>query len=508
MGNKEVGEVVVAVNPDLYYDQGKDLDGKKRKLLKKLINDNGLSSGMKKASEFKVLEYKPLSSFKMTYDSDMGQLEPVYFWLLDFMQDAGVKVKKITDNFASAPGSGQFSEMGNKATAMQQQATKILADTNVVIKSILQLVYDLKEFEIRLKQYDRAKSKDAKEREEGMLAIKNIWLDQVDMKRGRGSIHQMSYEMGFTTLREAFLIANTTEDVDKMAAKDGVINDSVKRILIPRLGEFLIWKDSSESELSKRFNIEKSYLKTQVESLKLYTRWAKPYLKAAEDLRMKGFDKDASLVSAFSTTRFELTLLGQGGSTKLPKKFKDYKLKRDYSPVYVVSLQFRGSLAQRVTQKGDYGFGYGGRVDVTFDCYALNSEELKFINKEIENEDAGAGLSLLQDNTGVALDQLKDDLEHFLDDDKKEEKKKTEKKDDYPDPFTALFGGIKDLFSFKIGSTKNKKVVDVKDIEKDNFVEKEIRKICGDGAKDFMYAVYDVYKKAHGMASSPENFDY
>lgn len=508
MGNKEIGEVIVAVNPDLYYDNGKDSNSAKRKKLKKLIKENGLSEGMKKASAEKLLEYKPLSSYKMTYDSDVGQLEPVYFWILDFMQDAGVKVKKVTDNFTSSPGSGQFSEMGNKATAMQQQATKILADTNVVIKSILQLVYDLKEFEIRLKQYERSKSKDVKEKEEGMLALKNIWLDQVDVKRGRGSIHQMAYEMGFTTLREAFLIANTVEDVDKMAAKDGVINDSVKRVLIPRLSEFLIWKDLSESELSKRFNIEKSYLKTQVESLKLYTRWAKPYLKAAEDLRMKGFDKDASLVSAFSTTRFELTLLGQGGATKLPKKFMNYKLKRDYFPVYVVSLQFRGSLAQRVTQKGDYGYGYGGRVDVAFDCYSLNSDELKFINKEIEKEDTAAGLSLLQDNTGVALDQLKDDLDHFLDDNKKDEKKKEDKKDDYPDPFSALFSGIGELFNFNFGSSKKKEVNEVKDIEKDNFVEKEIRKMSGDGAKEFLYAVYDVYKKAHGMASSPENFDF
>ena len=75
-----------------------------------------------------------------------------------------------------------------------------------------------------------ARDSNKQNKEGGMLALKNIWLDQVDLKRGRGSIHQMAAEMGFTTLREAFLIANSIEDVEKMASKDGgnVINDSVR----------------------------------------------------------------------------------------------------------------------------------------------------------------------------------------------------------------------------------------------------------------------------------------
>ena len=92
---------------------------------------------------------KTLSSYKLVYDSESNQLEPVYYWILDFMQNAGIKVEKITDNFMSSPGSGHFSEMGQKATAMQQQATKLLADTNTLIKTIINLVYDLKEYEIR-----------------------------------------------------------------------------------------------------------------------------------------------------------------------------------------------------------------------------------------------------------------------------------------------------------------------------------------------------------------------
>jgi hypothetical protein len=467
---------------------------------------------------FKEDVAKSLASYKLTYDSDSNQLEPIYYWILDFIQDMGLKVEKVTDNFQSSPGSGHFSDMGQRATAMQQQATKILADTNVVIKSVIQLVYDLKEYEIRLSQYKRAASKDPKEKEEGMLALKNIWLDQVDMKRGRGSIHQMSYEMGFTTLREAFLVANTIEDVNKMSSADGVINDSVKRVLTPRLSEFLLWKDISEREIVKRFEIEKSYLKSQVESLKMYTAWAKPYLKAAKDLRMSGFDTNASLVHAFSTTMFELGLFCTReakitSSEVLTKRFgREYKLKRKYYSILVVSLKYRGELAQKVTQKGDYGFGFGGRVDITFDAYALNEEEIALAKKIMSDADLKDGLDLVGENTQVALDQLKDDIEKYClkDGDKQkmeEEKKKEEKKQDDTNPFSALWS----LFTFDFGKTEKKEdkkeIKEVKDIKKDDFVEENLRGEAINGARGTLYTVYDVYKKAHGMASSPENFD-
>jgi len=460
----------------------------------------------------------PLSSYKLVYDSDSNQLEPIYFWILDFIQDMGIKVEKVTDNFQSSPGSGHFADMSQRATIMQQQATKILADTNVVIKSIIQIVYDLKEYEIRLSQYKKANSKDPKEKEEGMLALKNIWLDQVDMKRGRGSIHQMSYEMGFTTLREAFLVANSVEDVNKMSSADGVINESVKRVLTPRLGEFLLWKDVSEKEIVKRFEIEKSYLKSQVESLKLYTNWAKPYLKAAKDLKMNGFETNAALVHAFSTSMFELTLLGKResgiSSPVLIKRFgRDYKLKRKYYSILIVSLKYVGKLAQKVTQRGDYGFGFGGRVDITFDSYALNEEELALVKKKMDEADLKDGLDLVGENTQAALDQLKDDIEKYClkDEDKKkieEEKKKEEKKQDDTNPFGALWS----LITFDFGTSEKKKddkkeIKDSKDIVKDDFVEKAVRAEAASGAMGSLYAVYDIYKKAHGMASSPKNFD-
>jgi len=330
----------------------------------------------------------------------------------------------------SSPGSGHFAEMGQRLTRLQEEGMKILGALNQVIKSVLNLIYDLKEFEIRLKIYDDAKSEDKKIRESGILGLKQIWLDNVDVKRGRGSIHGMSQEMGFTTIREAFMIANSIDDLKKMNRKfekeweigEGIINDQVMRILIPRISEFLKWGDYSEKELRKRMSIEKNYLKSQVETIKLYSQWLKPYLKSAEQLRQKGFDNNSALVNAFSTSMFELELFAKNPKgEEVPNKFGDYNLKRKYYPCIVINMGYRGHVSQKVTQRGDYGFAVGGRIDITFDAYAINSEELKFIEEELVKEDVEESMQFSSDMAQEALKELKEDLDYFL---KNEDEKK------------------------------------------------------------------------------------
>lgn len=463
------------------------------------------SKSKKQLKEIGMKEGNPLASYKLVYDAPTAQLEPIYFWLLDFMQEGGMKVEKIIDNFSTSPGSGHFAEMGARATRMQEEGMKILGAINQVIKSILNLIYDLKEFEIRLGHYQDAKSKDKDKKEAATLALKQIWLDNVDMKRGRGSIHQMTYELGFTTLRDAFMVVNSKEEADKMAGKDGIINDQVKRILIPRISEFLKWQEISEKELTKRFEIEKSYLRSQVGTLKLYSSWAKPYMKAAEELRMKGFDKNPALVNAFNTAMFQLTLFGESKvnlekaaiAKEVPYSFKDKKLKRNYYSCIVLDIVFRG-IPQKVTQQN---YGFGGRVEMNFDCYPLNEDEINCVKKELEEDDIETSFRFLQAETDQSLEQLKEDIEHFSVSDKK--KKEKDKKSEDANPFSSLWN----LFKGEEKKGDKNKIEKIDDIKKDSFVEKAIRQIAAKGAKGRAYALYDIYKKAHGHASTPEPFD-
>ena len=439
-------------------------------------------------------KFMPVWEHNLVYDSAAEQLEPVYFWILDFMQDGGFKVEKLVDNFAATAGGGYFAEIGARATKMQEEATKILGNVNIVIKSIINLIYDLKEFEIRLKLYELAESKNPKEREEGMLGLKQIWLDRVDAQKGYGSINMMtrSPEIGFITLRDAFMAAKSPEDVDKMD-----LNDRVKRVLKPRVAEFLEWVKRSHIELKKRYEIEKSYLKSQVGALKLYTRWAKPYLRAAEELAMTEKSlKEPALVTAFNTLLLELTILckkeinvkKEAEAKNLPYSFRELKLKRPYYACVLISFKFRG-IPQRITQAGHYAFG--GKADVSFKAFALNEDELEVFDEYMKKQDLRDALKLVEMTTEESLKQLAEDLEHFL------EEKKEEKKEKQKGLFESLFGKEKK-------KEEKKEPKSVNDLKKDNFQEALIRAYAEQVAAASCFKVYDIYKKAHGMASFGE----
>ena len=99
---------------------------------------------------------RPASEYELIYDSATETLEPVYLWIIDFMNSAFDKTEKLLDNFASSQGSGHFSELQGKASQMQQEASRVLGTVNNILKGIINLIYDLKEFKIRLSHYEAA----------------------------------------------------------------------------------------------------------------------------------------------------------------------------------------------------------------------------------------------------------------------------------------------------------------------------------------------------------------
>jgi hypothetical protein len=440
---------------------------------------------------------------KLVYDSPTETLEPIYFFILDLMNDFGLKPEKLVDNFSSSPGSQHFGEMGQRASIMQQQGSKILGDINTVLRSILNLIYDLREFKIRLQAYEDLESPE--KREAAILSLKQIWMDKVDVQKGNSSIKAMALgQAGFNTLIDAFLVVKNEKDVDKLD-----LNDIVKRILRPRIFEFNVWLKNSGAELRKRYEIEKTYLKSQVNSLRIYARWARPYLKAAQDLEMAETSRNPALVKMFNTLLLELTLLGKRkldvaslvASGDFPKPFGKEKflksLKRIYHPCILVDFNFRG-----MPQKTQQGFAMGGRAEVTFRAYALNSEELEKLNQELKKSDLDSALSLIEGSTEESLGQLKKDIDYFLKEDELKEEEKGRR--DTSNPFLALFG-VYDKKPKKKEKKQNKEEKkEIGEIEKDNWYEKEyFRKTVAEEAKETAFSIFEIYKKAHGMPSFP-----
>ncbi len=439
---------------------------------------------------------KCLTEHKLVYDSASEAVESVYFFILDLMQDEfGYDVEKIIDNFSSSPGSGHFGEIGQKVTIMQQQGTKILGDINTILRSVLNIIYDLRDFRTRLEHYEDLHSTNLEKAEASKLALKQVWIDKVDMQKGNSSIAMMARQIGFQTLFDAFYAAKNEKDAKKLD-----LNERVKRMVLQRIQEFNIWLNQSERELKKRYQIEKTYLKSQVNSLRLYSRWAKPYLKTASELEMKDQGRNPALVKSFSTLFLELTLLGKKKinieasaiSEKIPSELKSYKSRRDYYSCVLIDFVFRG-VPQRVSQRGDYSFG--GRTDVIFRGYALNQEELEKLDEELEKSDIYDALKLIEGTTTESLENLREEIEFFLEE-KDEEKQETKKSEDSSNPFLALIGHYNKK-NEKETSSKEKKLIEIK---KDNWIEKNhLRRVASEEAKAKAFKFFDIYKKAHGM---------
>lgn len=490
-----VSKIIAAINPSMFISHPAD----QKKISKLSADDFWTAVDEAKAS--------PGAEYKLVYDSPSETLEPVYFFILDMMNGMfGGKVEKLVDNFASSPGGGHFAEMGMRATKMQEEGMKIMQTVGVLVKSLVNIIYDLREFELRLSQYKAANSKDKAEAEAGLLALKQIWMDNVDIKRGRGSINMLAQDLQFVTLRDAFMAADSIEKIKSLD-----LNDRVIRLLQPRLQEFLKWRELSESELRKRYSIERSYLKSQVSSLQMYTRWAKPYLRAASQLQQTAM-KNPALVTAFDTTILQLSIIGKNKfkfedaviDKKLPAAFKKAPPKRDYNSCVLVDFVYRG-----IPQRSGQHYTFGGKVEVTFRSFALNSEELKILDKMLAQSDLNDALKLAEGMTSESLDILKSDIDYFtkeLDEREKEGKKEreVEKKGDDVNPFLALFGlGGKKEDKKK----KDKKNPELKDIKPDNYLEKMVRKLAQSDADSTCFNIFDVYKKAHGMASYPQDYD-
>jgi len=457
----------------------------------------------------------PLWEHKVVYDTNLNTLEPVYYWLVDYLNGVYGGAEKISDTFSASPGSSYFADLGARATRMQEEGMKIMATVNAVVKSIINLIYDLKNFEVRLKQYDKANSKDPGEKEEGILGLKEIWMNSVDAQRGMGSINNMAHQYGFTTLRPAFMAAMSAEQVD---SKDFDLNDIVKRVLRPRVGEFFDWVKVSEVEMRKRYDIEKSYLKNQVDTLNLYASWVKPYLTFAEQLRMKEKPNEAALVSVFSQMVLELSLLSKKVlsieelviSKDLPPEFaKKSKSIRPFYKVLTVEFTFR-------TYPTPQGAPHAGRLEINFKAYVLNEDELAILNKKRDDKNKDSMLNLAQNLSKESLEKLKDDLNYFLTP-KKEEKEET-----------TMFGDLfKDLRKTFVGQTRAEKEEEAKRKKKEDEAEaaQKLKKLWDEGIPEdsheesvvreyaelesasSCFTAFDIFKKAHGLASFANPFD-
>jgi hypothetical protein len=481
-----MGDSIISLREKL---NDKDLTPEERRALRQELVEKIREKGIIKLKSGEPAEYH------ITYDTFGGTLEPVYFWTLDFLRNSspsglGYEVNKIEEQFEASAGGGYFGEIGTKASVMQDRAMKTLEVINTVLRTLINLIYDLKEYDMRLEVYDNLdpkKQPNAEERQSALYALKAVWMDQVDMKAGMGSINNLSRgDLQFVTLRDAFMQANNAKQANKLD-----LNTRVKVILLKKLKEYNIWKGASEIELRKRYSIERNYLKAQVDSLRLYTKWAKPYLRAAQKLGMTEFKTKAGLpspdmVAAFNNMQMELKLFGKR-EIKPDVAYESYKkLKFDDTYFSCVEVEFKLRTAPQVARQGQAThYAHLGVIDIIFRAYSLTGEDISDIEKWEVFED----MDIVEHLTESSLKDLQADIDHYLKGDKEKEDKKVKKKSSIPNPFK----GLKELFS-PLGSL----------IETKKATSYQKGLVIGEVKSDAMancQILYSVFKKSHRMVT-------
>ena len=417
-----------------------------------------------------ILKGEPVTTLDVVYDSFGETMEPMYYWLLDSMKDMGYDVEKPADFFAASEASGYYGEMGIRRTNLEKRAMELLGTANAVIKSVLNLMWDLKSFDIRLQHYADLNSKDNDIKRSGMEALKGIWLNEVDKAKGNASIDVLSTSLNFINLREAFMAVpvyqmyvpsadrKKIEGIKEKAIKNVEamdISDIVRRILRPRIKEFIEWLYLSEKELKNRRTVEKSYLKAQINALKVYTNWTRPYLIATQKLipaeyrELMSEHKElglgpAAIPTPFHAMWFYLELWGAKKATitelRPPYYSKPLELKNDDlrpNSALEIRLAFRGSPAIGTTGvRGERGYGFTGKTYIRFSSYVLNSNHAKLLREKRDSE----VLQFIDIMTTETLETLSEEIKGYL-----EEKPETatEEKKKFEMPFPKF---VKDAF--------------------------------------------------------------
>lgn len=489
-----IPQIIAAINPDKYYDHG----GSKKKLneFKKLIKEKGILRAAEQAEEAEDQKHV------LTYESYAETLEPVYYFILDLMSDRGLKPQKLLDNFSPSPSSPQYSDMFQKLASARQYAMNHMGAVNAVLKSVMNIVYDLRDGATIMRPYKELRSDDPKLQRAARLSLKQRWMDKVDMMKGNSGMKALATQAGMSTLIHAFLAADTVDDAVKLD-----LNEIVKRIVIPRVQEFNHWVEESERELKKRYEIERNYLKSQVNTLKLYSRWAKPYLITAQGLESKP-TTSAGLTKAFNRTILELTLFGKqtmktkeeviGGA--LPQHMRNEKLLdklRKYHSCVLVDFTFRAVPQQTA---------YIGRVDVTFRGYTLNDDEVAKLEQLLEQSDLNAALSLIQGATEDSLAEIEKDIKKFLEesDEDLQPIPKQKKKSEDVNPFLAITGYYERKEkkpAVKRGALETPEEAKPEVIIKNEIWEESefMRPLAEEKTQELTFDLFNIYKKAHGM---------
>ncbi|MCW1297332.1 MAG: hypothetical protein QW061_01530 [Candidatus Rehaiarchaeum fermentans] len=200
-----------------------------------------------------------------------------------------------------------------RRSILDDRISNILSTIYNLTKLIERLFYEARTLKERIELFDKLK-KGGSEAEAAERTLKQIWIDNVDARRGPDSLLQISQRANMPVL-SLFYAANGEKDIDRLLPKPGVndasakdkldYNNKIKGIVLPRFQEYLIWKKYAEQELRTRFQITVNQLKMEYASYKMYVAQAAEYINLRNRMQIRTVGSEKDFMQGVGDTFFD-----------------------------------------------------------------------------------------------------------------------------------------------------------------------------------------------------------
>ena len=372
----------------------------------------------------------------------------------------------------------------DKKKTLEDRTMQLLGSINTVLKSIIALTYELKELDKNLQFYDLSKSKEKEKAEAAELALKRIFLDNVDARKGGASLSSLSRSAsqaqgggpGFIDIVAVFYTVKSLKDVANLQR-----NEQYKNILKNRYIEYEKWKEINGKDLKNRKSMLLQYLKSQMGSFDLYVDWCSTYLSLLSKMSWNpsknaaGYMKGAGKPDVFENESFSVTAVAfkpiytgeydveyarlfknRGpeipvtvepkslAGTLLSRGYKEhgrsfiYKRLKKYGPLVFAAMKLTMDFKEKPSKEALQP-PYEGTVYFHMFPYCFTPEEF-YLYKQ-------ANMAKIQKTVFASVDQtvfrslsvIKEDLDKYVAEADKEEKEKKEKEKKKPQKEYAIF---------------------------------------------------------------------
>ncbi|MEK6903631.1 MAG: hypothetical protein AABW64_03230 [Nanoarchaeota archaeon] len=446
-------------------------------------------------AQYTIVMDMPQAGVEANYFAILGILEGRSPFGLSYRSGADGKgeIIKIKDIYTAGETSAYFGMVEQRKGAQQDKFQQLMANIGQMIKTLFQMIRELRIIDERLEYYEKSMAGDRA----AEVALKGIWVDLVEGgSKNPGSVIGLAKEVGFVTLPDLFFSIHpknadaVEKEVNKLESSG--FNRKIREVLMRKLKQYLIWREKTYKELTVGKEFKRLYMVQHYHVMKIYLHWLRPYLKNIKRLQTQPTESNKDIMAAFDTSKIELEIIAVKNvyETEVNPDTKEDRKFQKIFPCIRVKMDFVAMPQLSFQQEGyQRGAIHLGKTRITIEGFTAirdkekGKDEIEEYKQKVERED----FELLE-AVDKSILALKDDLEYYMKEDKLREKET--QKEEKPEGILGPFKSLIDSFREIMGITKRER--------KDKQIPGEAG-AAENAAKAESYLLYKIFKKQQRM---------